>query len=97
MIRVQIKNGSLLDANLRMRLINLFSTLKGTVPYMRGFGISGDALDMPTDRAVNYLAAEMAAACEEWEPGVRVASVTPDYKNCAEGCVTMIVEVVENE
>lgn len=96
MIQVQIKNKSLLDATLHTRLINLFSTIKGTVPYMRDFGISGDALDMPTDRAVNYLAAEMAEACEQWEPSVRVASVTPDYKNCAEGRVTMIVEVVDN-
>ena len=54
MIRIKIKSGKRMDANLRMRLINLFGTQKGTVPYMRDFGISMDAVDMPLDAAVNF-------------------------------------------
>lgn len=96
MIRIKIKSGKRMDANLRMRLINLFGTQKGTVPYMRDFGISMDAVDMPLDAAVNFLAAEMAAACEIWEPSVRVASVAPDFADCAAGRLALTVEVVEN-
>lgn len=96
MITVQIKSGKRLDINLRMRLINIFSTPKGTVPYMRDFGISTDAVDMPPAAAVNALAAEMAEACERWEPSVRVKSVTPNYDQCAQGRLSLIVEVEPN-
>lgn len=96
MITVQIKSRSRLDANLRMRLVNLFSTPKGTVPYMRDFGISTDAVDMPPEAAVNHLAAEMAQACETWEPSVRVLSVTPDHQNSAAGRLSLTVEVEKN-
>lgn len=95
MIRVQIKSGSLLDVDIRRRLVNLFSTPKGTVPYMRGFGISTEAIDMPIDIAVNVLAADMAEACDEWEPSVRVRAVTPDYRNSIEGDLSLTVEVEE--
>ena len=93
MITVQIKSGSRLDINLKMRLINIFSTPKGTVPYMRDFGISTEAVDMPPDAAVNVLAAEMAEACEKWEPSVIVKRVTPNYEQCAHGRLSLTVEV----
>lgn len=96
MIQVQIKSGSHLGVNQRMRLTNLFSTPKGSVPHMRDFGIPNEPLDMPIQAAVNILAAAMAEACEKWEPSVRVVSVTPNYENCAEGRVSLTVEVAEN-
>ena len=96
MIKITIESGDRLDANLRMRLVNIFGTQKGTVPYMRDFGIDTAAVDMPIDAAVNVLAAEMAAACETWEPSVRVASVSVDRANTAAGTLALTVEVVKN-
>ena len=96
MIKVALKSRSRLDAGLEMRLVNLFSTIRGSVPYMRTFGISANALDMPMDVAVNVMAGECARACHEWEPSVRVRSVTAKYTDCAAGRASFIVEVEEN-
>lgn len=96
MIQIAIASGERLDASLRMRLINIFGTQRGTVPYMRDFGIDTAALDMPLDAAVNVLAAEMAAACEKWEPSVRVAAVKITRADAAAGALALTVEVVKN-
>lgn len=95
MITVKIESGKRLGINLKTQLINIFSTPKGTVPYMRDFGIGTEAVDMPPEAAANVLAAEMAEACEKWEPSVIVKRVTPNYDQCAQGRLSLTVEVEE--
>lgn len=53
----------------------ILSTLRGTVPLDRGFGLSATWLDQPAPEAMAGLSAEIVEAVERWETRARVVSV----------------------
>lgn len=57
----------------------LLQVRQGTYPLDRGFGLSGDWLDMPAPQAANALAAELADVIEEQEPRVELDHVEMTY------------------
>lgn len=48
----------------------ILNTPRGTVPFMRGFGLSTSYLHRPTRGDVNTIAADVADQIEEYEPRV---------------------------
>lgn len=54
----------------------IVSTLKGTVPLDRSFGVNSDLIDMPMPKAQSRLTAEIVAAIEKYEPRCKVVKVT---------------------
>lgn len=53
----------------------ILTTLKGTVPLDRDFGLNAIFLDNPGPRAMALASAEIPGAVEQWEPRARVTSV----------------------
>lgn len=51
----------------------------GTYPLDRGFGLSGDWIDMPAPQAANALAAELAEVIPELEPRAELDHVDMSY------------------
>lgn len=53
----------------------ILSTLKGTVPMDREFGISGEIIDLPVPAAQAQMTAEIVDAVNKYEPRAQVVSV----------------------
>lgn len=53
----------------------ILSTLKGTVPMDREFGISGEIIDLPISAAQAQMTAEIVDAVNKYEPRAQVVSV----------------------
>lgn len=54
----------------------ILSTIKGSVPLDRKFGISGDAVDKPMQKAEAILSSEIFAQIRRYEPRVSIESIT---------------------
>lgn len=54
----------------------IMSTVLGTVPLDRAFGIDGEFVDQPLPVAQARAAAAMVTAVEKWEPRVQVQKIT---------------------
>ena len=57
------------------RVRTILSTVKGSVPLDRDFGVDATALDRPLPVAMALLTAGVVAALDEHEPMVKVLSV----------------------
>ena len=53
----------------------LLSTIKGTVPQYRDFGLTATFLDKPMPIAKMMMIAEVREAIEKWEPRARYVSI----------------------
>lgn len=51
---------------------------RGTVPYFRSFGVSVTALDMPVVAASRFLASELVAAIQAFEPRASLGQITAE-------------------
>lgn len=74
----------------------IISTLKGSVPLNRSFGLSGTFIDDPMPVAAAKLREEITEQIAEWEPRAKVVSI--DFEeNEFEGKMTpkVKIEVVE--
>lgn len=54
----------------------IISTIKGTVPLDRDFGISGDIVDLPIHVAQAKLSNEIFQAVKQYEPRVTIEDIT---------------------
>lgn len=61
----------------------IMSTLKGTVPMDRGFGVDASIIDLPMSAARARITAEIAEAVAEAEPRAKVKRV--DFTNASDG------------
>lgn len=75
----------------------ILSTLKGTVPMYRDFGVNPEFLDMPMPVAKVRMISEVREAVETWEPRATVVDVSFSDERAAEGVLIPIVEVEISE
>lgn len=54
----------------------LISTMEGTLPGSRGFGLDPDILDQTPEDALNLFAMDLQEKVEKFIPGIGVANVT---------------------
>ena len=59
------------DSSLRALIVSL----EGTLPGSRGFGLSGNAADMPPEEARNMFLSELDEKVEQFIPGISIADV----------------------
>ena len=71
----------------------ILSTVKGTVPLDRGFGIDKQILDLPIGIARAKISAAVVVAVNKFEPRVKVRRVFYNDSNSMEGKLTPSVEV----
>lgn len=62
-------------ARIMQRVRTILSTVKGTVPLDREFGVDAAPIDTPLPGAMALLTSSIAAAIEAHEPMVKVLSV----------------------
>ena len=53
---------------------------RGTVPYFRTFGVSMIAVDMPVVAASRFLASELMAAIQAFEPRATLGQITAEIE-----------------
>lgn len=77
----------------------ILSTIKGTCPLYRQFGISGEYLDKPIPVAQVLMYADVKEAIEEYEPRVEVVSIDFEASAIDPGKLipTVTVEVISDE
>lgn len=63
-------------ANIKNCLCMIASTRVGTVPMLRHFGTNWQWLDLPEPAAMAKYRAELIDAIDQWEPRVKVISVS---------------------
>lgn len=77
----------------------ILSTIKGTCPMFRQFGISGEVVDKPIPVAMVLMQSDIKEAVEEYEPRVEVLSI--DFEAPADNpgqlIPTVTVEVISLE
>ena len=71
----------------------ILSTVKGTVPLDREFGIDKKILDLPIGIAQAAITAAVVVAVNKFEPRVKVRRVFYSGSNSMEGKLTPSVEV----
>ncbi len=69
-------------ASLEMEVLQnvrtILTTLKGSVPMDREFGVDGDIVDLPSAMAQAKMTSEIVAAVHRYEPRARVERVLYD-------------------
>lgn len=73
----------------------IVSTIKGTVPLYRSFGISGDIIDLPINQAKARFTNEIIQAVRKYEPRAKIERITFRGENTGE--LTPLLEVSVNE
>lgn len=68
-------NPSTLVTEVLQNVKTILSTVKYSVPLDRGFGIGGDAVDMPMQQAAAMLSGEIFAAIRRYEPRTMIQSI----------------------
>ncbi len=63
-------------AEILQNVQTIISTVKGTVPLDRGFGIDGAVVDLPIQIAQARLSNEIFQAIKKYEPRVQIQEVT---------------------
>lgn len=66
-------------ANIKNCLCTIAATRVGTVPMLRHFGTDWQWLDLPEPAAMAKYRADLIDAIEQWEPRVKVISIS--FKN----------------
>lgn len=75
----------------------ILSTVKGSVPLYRDFGLSEDILDLPVNVAKARLASEISEVLDKYEPRAKVLSVRFDNDKQMPGRLVPVVEVEVDE
>ena len=74
----------------------IISTLKGSVPMDRAFGVNGALLDEPISATQAKMTAEIAASIKKFEPRARLAGVSYGGElSDGELKMTLQIEIVE--
>lgn len=79
-------------ADIRRCLSMLYSTLVGSCPLYRDFGLDPTVIDLPLDAAKNRIAVDITEKTEEYEPRVEVESVDFEFDSLI-GQMRITVEV----
>lgn len=69
----------------------IISTIKGSVPLDRDFGIYGSFIDMPQHQAQQLLRVSIIEAIETYEPRAVVLSIDFQNTNASDGKVNPLV------
>ncbi len=78
-------------------LRTLFSITAGTVVLDRDFGIATNMLSLPMEIAMNEFSVEATEKVDRYEPRVIVDEVTWDKSDFAQGILTPVISVSEND
>lgn len=78
-------------------LYTLLSTVKGSVPLYRDFGINGDIIDRPIPIAKSLYINEIYEAVNKYESRIEVVKVKFDESAEQEGKIIPILEVKIND
>ena len=73
----------------------LYSTIEGTMPMDRDFGLNSDFLGKPIPVAQNELALELVKKTNQYESRVSVEKVT--YHESEEGQIIPVIHLVKGE
>lgn len=73
----------------------ILSTLKGTIPLDREFGLDPDIIDLPTPQAEARLSQEIFDAIKRYEPRANIEKIT--FNGSIDGKLIPTVEVTINE
>lgn len=68
-------------ADIKRCLDLLYSTVEGTVPLARDFGLRKDVLDLPLETAKSLMAADIISKTAKFEPRVTVTGITWETDN----------------
>lgn len=71
----------------------ILSTVKGTVPLDRAFGIEPDFVDEPTPAARSLIMANVVDAVNEYEPRVAVTGVDFNTDQAMDGILVPVVQI----
>lgn len=78
-ITAELTNISFAPSSTLMEIIQnvrqIISTIAGTVPMDRDFGLSPDYLDMPINQARGYIADDIVTKIKKYEPRAEVVEV----------------------
>ena len=75
-------------------LTNLVSSIAGTIPGSRGFGLTGDATSLPPERALNTLYAELDEKVDEYIPEISIESI--QMESAMDGGMLLRITVEES-
>lgn len=75
----------------------IISTVKGTVPHLRDYGLDSDYLHQPVPAAKAAYAAAVSDAVSLYEPRAKVQTVTFETENDAPEHLYPVLEVVIDE
>lgn len=65
-----------------MCIHNILFTIKGEVPFFPFFGsLLYQALDLPVNKIIPFVTAEVIDAISQWEPRVTIQSVVPSFNS----------------
>lgn len=78
-------------------LRTLFSITAGTVVLDREFGIATDMLSLPMEIAMNEFSVEATEKVDRYVPRVMVDEVTWEKSDFAQGILTPVINVSEND
>jgi phage baseplate assembly protein W len=89
----EIEIGAIGVSEIVQNVRTILSTIKGTVPLDRAFGVTGEYIDLPQPAAQALFAAEIVDEVEKQEPRVKVTSLSWQQSN-AEAMDGKLVPVV---
>ena len=73
----------------------ILTTIKGEVPLDRGFGISGEVVDMPMPKAQAVWSNEIFNQVKKYEPRAKIESITFDGELTGKLIPTVEVSISE--
>lgn len=73
----------------------IVTTLKGSVPLDRAFGIDSDVIDLPVQQAMARLSNEIFQAVKKYEPRAKIESISFTGEDA--GRLVPLLEVSVNE
>ena len=77
-------------------VLMIVTTLKGTIPYMRNFGVRQELIDQPVLAARSKLTGEIIAAVKKFEPRAKVLRVLFDSQNLSGNLFCKIIIEVDD-
>ena len=75
----------------------LITTIEGTMPGSRGFGMSGDFIDMPPDESINEFAVDLQEKIDTFIPGIEVQEIKKEENENGEITTKIYIERSEKD
>ena len=75
----------------------LITTIEGTMPRSRGFGMSGDFIDMPPDESINEFAVDLQEKIDTYIPEIAVQEIKKESNEKGETTMQIYIERGEED